>query len=322
MNQFDMNRFLQFITATTLLAIIYSCSTPQYTCETTTCTQIETGNGPEDIILDTTTTSKRIIISSADRKADNPSGEIQALNLQTDEVKTLKRTGEPDSIIFYPHGIDLYVGRTGIRYLLVISHGNTEELVLTYELKENELVYKNAFSNELFESLNDVHSDGDEGFFVTNDHRFKGNVIHCNKYDECNMLADGLAYANGLYMKGDSLLYVATTVGKRIHEIRLGDQLSSRKITRIKGADNINFHENKLIVAGHPCFLKFIRHVKKNKRKSPSRIYSVHTETEERELVYKDNGENISAASTALIFGDYLYVSQVFNPYLLKIKLD
>jgi hypothetical protein len=299
---------------------VASCKTPKYASPPHVSQKISTGYGPEDIILDITGGAERILISSANRSSDKK-GNIQALNLKTNEVITLARTKEPDSIRFYPHGMDMIVGRTGIKYLYVISHEENKDLVLRYKVLGDQLEFMDAFHDKLFTSLNDVTLDGDDGFFVSNDHFRKGNVVHCNKFGDCNVVANKLGFANGLH-KQENKLYVATTVGSRIHEITLGEDLSMRKITRIKGADNLTYHEGKLLTVSHPCFLRFFRHVKKNSRRSPTKVYQIDPASNSKELLFSDNGRKISAGSTAIIYQNKLYIGQVFNPYILVIDLE
>lgn len=45
-------------------------------------------------------------------------------------------------------------------------------------------------------------------------------------------------------------------------------------------------------------------------------------ETGEKEVLFSDDGKLISAASTAIRYGDFLYVSQVFDNFVLKVKMN
>lgn len=84
--------------------------------------------------------------------------------------------------------------------------------------------------------------------------------------------------------------------------------------------DNLMLDEKGMLwTAAHPCPLKFLEHAKESKEKSPMQIFSIDPITMQVENVFQNNGELISAASTVLPLGNRLYVSQVFDPFVLVI---
>jgi hypothetical protein len=50
-------------------------------------------------------------------------------------------------------------------------------------------------------------------------------------------------------------------------------------------------------------------------------VFLVDPETGEHRTLYSTGGETISGGSTAIIFENYLYISQVFDPWILKVTL-
>jgi arylesterase/paraoxonase len=136
-------------------------------------------------------------------------------------------------------------------------------------------------------------------------------------------VGDKLAYANGVGVVGNRL-YVTGTQEKTIHSYTIEPSgLSNRvDLPALKGADNITFSCGKVITAAHLDFIKFIGHVKKSEKKSPSMVYSVDMKTQELDTLFLDNGYVLSASSTGLIVGDSLYVSQVFDPFIVAVPMS
>ena len=70
-------------------------------------------------------------------------------------------------------------------------------------------------------------------------------------------------------------------------------------------------------VAAHPSTFKFLRHAASKDNIAPSQIYRIDSKTNEVTNHYSNDGSELSAASTGLIIGDRIYVSQVFEDFLL-----
>jgi len=64
-----------------------------------------------------------------------------------------------------------------------------------------------------------------------------------------------------------------------------------------------------------------LRHKNNPEVLSPSVIYEVDTLTGEKSVLFSDDGSLISAASTGLRYGKYLYISQVFDNFVLKVEM-
>lgn len=50
-------------------------------------------------------------------------------------------------------------------------------------------------------------------------------------------------------------------------------------------------------------------------------VFLIDPGSGESTTIYRDDGSNISAASSAIILDGSLYLCQVFEPYLLKVTL-
>jgi hypothetical protein len=49
--------------------------------------------------------------------------------------------------------------------------------------------------------------------------------------------------------------------------------------------------------------------------------FAINRITGEQKVLFSDDGKKISAASTALIYDGHLYISQVFDDFILKVAL-
>ncbi len=199
---------------------------------------------------------------------------------------------------------------------------------------DDKVVFLEQLTSEILISPNDVCTDHKGGIYVSNDSGERNNffeklfelkrstVIH---FDGTNWkyVGDKYKYANGVGVVS-SKLYVTGTQEKQIasYDIAEDGGLSGRKnIPCLKGNDNITFSGNKFITTAHLDFLKFMKHVKHADKPSPCAVYSVNLETSQIDTFYVDNGSVLSAASTGLVYNDKLFISQVFNPFIIEIPL-
>ena len=184
----------------------------------------------------------------------------------------------------------------------------------------------------------------------------KSNVVAWNpQTDRWGVVAGDLAYANGITSRGEGV-YVATTRQNRVFSYHWnGSELTDRKeIAKVPGADNLRWDGNDLLVAGHPNIIAFVRHAGSASKKSPVEVWRVTVSPEKpavkarskarssqdsgitdntqameesvykgpaARLIYATDGEPISASATALIYQNHLYLSQVFDPFILKVEL-
>lgn len=330
-------RTILFISASILY---YACSSiPKASLIPTSIEKISIAPGPEDMVLDTFFSQPRLIIScNARRSTEKPFAEIIQYNLITGEKSILKRVNDT-SKNFNPHGIDIRNIGNEI-WLYVISHNDTEnkQEIITYKVFENHLEYIQTYTHPLIVSPNDVAIASDASFYITNDAKKRNNMLekilakrsstiihmHTQLKGETKIATQNLAYANGILCL-DNTVYISTTQRKELNEYNIlpnGTLLKNKNLARIKGMDNITLHNDWLIVPAHLKFVKFIKHVSKSENKSPSVVYAINRKTGEHKVIFSDDGKKISAASTALIYNGHLYISQVFDDFILKIKLN
>lgn len=323
----------------TAFLLILSCAalpiSPAQKCE-----RVPVGPGPEDFVLDLSVPGGRILVSSHERRTWER-GEIYAVDPGNSPARILKREGEPADLFFSPHGMDLRRIK-GRNLLFVISHGahvqEGKQQVLVYELTKDILRFSNIIESPLFTSPNDLAVDESGGFYVSNDAHSRGSflemalalkrasVVYCPPEagnTDCLVAAQGLAMANSAAVRGNSVFISTTRSNEILRFDRRADGRLENPLQLFQGPmlDNLFFHEDnpeELLVASHPSGMAFLRHAKDANKPSPSVVYAVHTQTGASRVLYANDGKEISAASGAFLLNKVLYISQVFEPFLLR----
>jgi arylesterase/paraoxonase len=193
---------------------------------------------PEDIDIDPS--SGIAFISSSDRRAamrgEKTQGAIYGYSLKSEKPELVNLTREfPRDL--HPHGINLYSTDRGEKFLFVINmgqdahfHDTTEgSTIEIFEYRHGRLQHRETITGELIKTPNDILGVGPRQFYVTNDHGATtplgkkaeaylqlaiSNIVY---YDGSSfkLVAEDLAYANGLALSGDGdTLFATATVGK------------------------------------------------------------------------------------------------------------
>jgi hypothetical protein len=305
-------------------------------------TRIEVAPGPEDIALDTIGGMERLVVSCSERRTtDYSRNGFYAYDIRSEKLTSLKMVGLPEEIQLRPHGIDIALV-DGVKTLYCVNHEKNADAfppagrqsILVFELKVDEVIFKQQLTDPLLVSPNDVCTDHRGGIFVSIDSGKinskweklmalkRSYVVHFDA-ETWQILGEKLRYANGVGVRNDRLFVTGTqekTIASYLfnEDGTVGDKLS---IASLKGNDNITFVNDKLVTTAHLDFIRFIRHVKDESESSPCAVYSIDLKTFEIDTLFLDNGTVLGAASTGLLYNDQLYVAQVFNPYILKVSL-
>ncbi|MCP4442338.1 MAG: hypothetical protein GY810_25815 [Aureispira sp.] len=330
------------------LCFLGACSViPKDTTPSAQTKRIETGMGPEDMVLDELSESPRLLISCNDHRQQEkaPMGNIYQVDLMGNSLKSsvLPRVQEPAGLIFHPHGIDLLKDDEGKVCLFVISHDDfmNRHFVLKYQVFEDSLLFLAAYEHKLMHSPNAVVAKTDGGFYISNDHgkrgnnlelilkQKKGNIVYCDSDTNWVTVADKLIFPNGLSIakeKHSQYLYVATTIHNHVFRYEMdkdGNLLEREKVSKLVGGDNMRQYNDLLLVPGHLRTLAFVRHFKDPNKPSPSVVYAVDRKGKQQHVLYSNKkGDQIGAASTAVIYKDHMYISQVFQPFILQVQLS
>ncbi len=325
-----------------IVFVLTSCAAKLPVVKQRNSVRINVGPGPEDIVLDTFSTSYPRILASCSqrRKGNHEYGEICEVNLNNDSYKILKRLGEPQGMVFRPHGVDLVKNSKGELLLYCISHNNEkkEHSIIIYSVYADHLQFKEKMDSPMLVSPNDVTANCAGEIFVTNDARKQGsaiepllklkrsNVVHYNPANQkWNVAADRFSYANGIAINHCPSDYVilSTVRSDKLYMLENPgldkDIYLPKTIAKLKGLDNITFiNDKEILVTAHLRQVAFLKHLKDAKNLSPTVVYQVNIFTGEYKAVYSNDGSQISTGSTALYYNKKLYISQVFEPYILK----
>ena len=299
--------------------------------------KIAVSNGPEDMVLDEKSdpVQPRLIIScSSRRKSEQALSEICSYDIRSHIPKSLKRI-EPADLCLHPHGIDLVkVGDSLI--LLVVNHCDDrhQQSIVRYLVKGDELYFINQIKDPLFSSPNAVAGFSDGSFLVSNDAYKRGSkwemifrakkaqVIFC-KAGQFTVAAKHVCFGNGIMIDKDTVYQASTIPGEIYRYIFKEGKLTGRTIlAKVKGVDNIRGYGDKLIVAGHLKFRKFVKHMKHKESLSPSNIYTINRSNGAIQLLYSNDGDQISAASTGIVYNGHLFIGQVFDSFILDVDVS
>jgi uncharacterized protein YunC (DUF1805 family) len=336
-----MNRY-SFVFFGIIIISFSACKTQLPTTNAIVAGKIKTALGPEDFVLDTFNGNKRLIVSCSGRRKDEPkTGAFYTYDFATSISQEIKRYNEPKDFVCYPHGVDIVAHSDGKIMLYAVNHQKAEKektihSVVQYEVKNDSLIFLNNFVSHLIVSPNDVAAMPDGSFYVTNDSKHTGGIgllleklfqtkrstiIYKNAENDFLVATQKLPYANGLAIKGNKV-YISCTFKSILNEYEKmpdGTLKLTKKLSGIKGMDNITFYKDYLVIASHTNFMKFMKHVKSSENKSPGVVSLFHPEKDTVIHIYATDGNDISANSTGLIFNDTLYIAQVFDGFLLKV---
>ena len=297
--------------------------------------KIKIAPGPEDFVLDTWHGAPRLLVSSHDRRKPETSGGIFYLNLNTEATGEMKRVGEPATLAaFKPHGMDIRQSAEEV-LLYVILHDpagrmkSHENAIAVYLVEDSGLHFRYLLEDaEHLWSPNDLSVLPGGEIYVTNDRwndldiyfkRESSEVVHYQPEKRTwSVVADKLRFANGIYAEKDRV-FVTETLGEgflmfpRLPDGRLGPK---DIIARMKGGDNIMKYGDYFLTTAHYDDLAFLKHKRNPENHSPSIVFRVRPEFYSKEALYVNAGETISAASTAMVFNNKIYISQVFDPFI------
>jgi hypothetical protein len=330
-----MVRHSALLTISLLLALSAGCGPrPLYSFDLTPHHGMP---GPEDLVLDG---PDRLLVSSQDRRTEPPPpGAVYALDMPSGEVAELPRMGEPEGMPFHPHGMDLVRGDDGILRLYVINHRldgqDPPHAIVVYRVLADRLEFLELLEDPLLASPNDLAALPDGQLYVGNDRSAgggltemvlglkKSTVVHFDGQGTWKVVAEGLAYTNGIAVLGHRVIVAATRENAIYSYARLGDGSLTLKtrVARVPGPDNFFVAGDDLFVAVHPRPLAFVAHARNPAKPSPSHVYRMDLATYEMELLFADDGHGISASSTGIWIDQTLWIGQVFDPFVVVARV-
>ena len=332
-----MKKVFKFLLVFTL-AFTFQCCAGHLAIPEVPAEKIEVKPGPEDMVIDTLQGYPRLLISCSARREDHkPYGEIISYGLKSGVQLALVRYNEPDNLLFKPHGI--YLDRD---LLYVISHEKEPGYhpILIYRVHGDSLEFKDLINTSDQHSPNALVTGPSGEIFFVNDSGKRGSmaelifklkrasVVRLSKNQDgkwvSEIVAEKLSYPAGINRIGNRL-YAGDAIQNQIHVYEIDGEGGVKPVTEfenLKGNDNIRVYKGQLLTPGHVKPFRFIKHFKNPDKLSPVEVFQVDPETGTFVSLFYTDGSLISAGSTAVIYGDYLYICQVFDPFILKIELN
>ncbi len=235
-----------------------------------------------------------------------------------------------------------------------------ENHIEVYEIQGNTLLHIRTISGPELISPNDCFGNREGRIYFTNDSgkgsylwekfwKLKKSTVYCVMPDgSIKQVLDKLAYANGVYeslykagvseidstgkaIPRDSVLvrylFVSTVQQKALYYSTMGAEPNGNTLGNalpVYGQDNIMLCGNTLVVACHPKPIKFLKHALNPAKQSPTHVYTVDIKTgnETIQRIFVDDGSRISTGSTAILYKGKLYISQVFQPFILEVDMS
>ncbi len=342
------NHSLLYALCVLLLMSLVACGPQKYTIQPNYSNRIYVGPGPEDIALDESISPTRILVACGERRGMQAFGGIFSVDPSTDRVQQL-RIDTTLKMPFSPHGIDISE-ENGVHYLYVVNHYRSdrqthldkdEHAIIKFEIRGDFLKLEKVYKHPLISVPNDICVLEDGSFYFSNwvgkskrSHmissaifkRKTGNITYYDAGSDRFIIAkDKLQMPNGIGVIGQRLFATLTTADQlRSYAIQNdGSLIDSESMAMIKAGDNITFDDqSRIITTSHTKASKFIKHSKSGEHISPSAVYAVHPLSKSESVLYVDNGENISGSSAAIIYDGYIYIAQVFEPFLLKVPYN
>ncbi len=290
--------------------------------------------GPEDVVWDVA--HERLLVSSTDRRKHEADGQIYSVDPVTLTAKRLQRRGEPMGMPFNPHGLS-YVQTSAGPLLYAITHsdplGEGPHAILVYVVEAEYLSFLELLQDPLLTSPNDLAALPDGSVYVCNDQSANGGfnevalalkkatIVHFRPQQGWRVVADQLAYPNGIVVTDDRVIAAATREHRLYHWDRDAEgALSGRRVlAEVKGPDNLEWYGDRIVVAGHVSDLAFLRHFRKG-TPAPTFVQAVDLETGELEVIFGDDGSRIPGGSVAVPVDGTFWIGQVFDPWILAFR--
>lgn len=270
--------------------------------------KINVGWGPEDFELDASNSVDypRLLVACDERREGKTQGEIWEVDLTDLESRPLEIIFKDSAVNFHPHGVSAWQD-----YFFVISHNGKHDEFYRFRVEGDRLYEDTVFTEGIIGSGNDIFAVGEDEFYYSDFKFFGGSVVRYFE-GEWEKVIRHLKYPNGVYILGDAL-YVTTTLQNKVFAYDHGVE-TKEKIGKIRGGDNLSYDGVNLYTTSHPKYGKFIKHVKSSDNPSPSVVYQISLEG--NKVIYCNAGEEVSAASVAWRYEDYLILGQVFENFL------
>jgi len=302
---------IKYLSIIAVLFIVSCKAVPVQTSSYQKFEKIETAFGAEDVELDSSCTAPRLLISCDERRELETQGSIWSYDFETQKAQPLQIDFRYYKSDFHPHGISSYRD-----VLFVVNHVSKKQSeILRFSISTDGLKLDTVYKHKAINFPNDLFAVTENEFYATNYHYLNGALTYF-KNNTFTKIDKGMKLPNGVIKVGNKII-VSTTLSNNIISYDLNNNYKKEKIFKIKGGDNFSFSNEKLYVSSHPKTGKFFKHYKDSEKTSPSVIYELDLKTKEKKVIYSNTTGQINAASGGLFYKNKLYISQVFENFVL-----
>lgn len=281
------------------------------------------GNGPKDFVIDSFSKSEpRLIIACRERrdKLKRKISYFYSLNIQSKQPAKMVRLNEPEKFSLSIIGIDIE-SIDGNTFLYATSHYKNDYKVVKYKVVADSLFYVKHYTNDLFSRLNDI-SVRNGNMMLSNGDIINGSIVFCDSIGNCKTIVDKVKYPNGVLWENDSTLYYTSSLENKLVKTNIckNGTIQLVKLAKIKAANNIQKNGNNLYITGSSSIFKLICHMRNSNIKSPSMVYEYNTKNKNLKEIYGNSGYLISAASSAVMWDNKLFISQIFDDFIVELE--
>lgn len=260
-------------------------------------------------------------------------------------LKNFNRSG------FNPHGISAYQdSSSGAVSLFVVNHRPDAQAIeiFDFERETHSLIHRRSVVNELIWSPNNLHAVGPDSFYVTNDNFFQyGTLLHLlylfvlNNFLASNIVyfdgfkaieAIGGVHPNGIALSTEKSFVFASATrdnGVAVYRRRHDNTLEASQIIKVGAfVDNINVDPvtGNLWLATLPKVMDLVEHSKNISHFTASQVLEVQLgkpsasgvafPDHKVRGVYRNDGKELSASTTALVYKSQLLVGTLHTNML------
>jgi arylesterase/paraoxonase len=258
---------------------------------------------------------------------DVPQGTIARIDLNAEvPVAISALINAPEHL--HPHGLSLFIGVDGQRYIFVVNHPedreNGDEAVESFrETQPGRFAHVETFRNALLTHPNDIVAVGPREFYVAIDTGPQRdgkptNLLHF-RGDDVHIVTNDIESGGGINASADGrFVYVAETDARAIRVFGRnpadGKLTSMRRIELPSAPDNIDVSEDgSLVIGAHSNTMALVLHFMTGSD-SPSQVLQVKTDAagnDAIEEIYLNRGEEITAASVGATYDDLLLIGSI-----------
>jgi arylesterase/paraoxonase len=300
------------------------------------CETLELNESAEDMQVDRERgfAYLSLIDRGALARGEAAQGWIGRLDLNADTLVVEPALIDPPDHL-RPHGLSLHIDENGRRTLVVINHPlnrgiDAEHVELFAEEEPGRFRHVSTFTDPLITRPNDLVAVGPGQYYVANDSPPNSgeltNLVYVD-HNGARAVADDIRSGGGINVSRDGMtLYIAETGGNAVRVLNRnpadGSVETLSEIDLGTAPDNIDVAtDGSLWIGAHSSLFGLVMHFIIG-TDAPSQILRVEPDNLAIEEIYYNRGDQISAGSVGLTYGNKLLIGSITDPKILICEMD